>query len=66
VIECINATNKTHPKWLDKYEKCYDHRIQALRYMITIKLYSRTRYNNRTAKTASTSSHRKVKEFLNK
>jgi len=66
VTECINATNKTHPKWLDKNEKCYDHRIQALRYMITIKLYSRTRYNNRAAKTASISSHKKIKKFLNK
>jgi len=34
--------------------------------MITIKLYFRTRYNNRAAKTASTSSHRKVKKFLKK
>jgi len=66
VTECINATNKTHPKWLDKNEKCYDHRIQALRYMITIKLYSCTRYNNRDAKTTSISSHRKINKFLNK
>lgn len=66
VTECIYATNKTHPEWLDKNEKCYDHRIQTLKYMISIKLYSRTRYNNRTAKTASIRSHRKVKKFLNK
>jgi len=66
VTECINATNKTHPKWLDKNEKCYDHRIQALRYVITIKLYSRTRYNNCAAKTGSISSHIKIKKFLSK
>jgi len=29
--ECINATNKTHPEWLDKNEKCYNQWIQVLR-----------------------------------
>ncbi|XP_070171046.1 uncharacterized protein [Polyergus mexicanus] len=63
VTECIY---KTHPQWLDKNGKCYDHRIQTLKYMITIKLYSRTRYNNRAAKTANIPSCKKVKKFLNK
>jgi hypothetical protein len=66
VTECINATNKTHPEWLDTNEKCYDHRLQVLKYMISIKLYSRTRYNNRAAKTDSIPSYRKLKKFKNK
>lgn len=66
MTECIYATNKTYPKWLDKNEECYDHRIQTLKYMITVKLYSRTRYNNRAAKISNISSHRKVKKFLSK
>jgi len=26
MTECIYATSKTYPKWLDKNEECYDHR----------------------------------------
>lgn len=66
VTECIFATSKTHLKWLDKNEKCYDHRMQALKYIITVKLYSRTRYNNRAAKIGNISSSKKVKKFLSK
>lgn len=66
VTECVHATNKIHPKWLDKNEACYDHRMQALKYMIRVKLYSRTRYNNRAAKTTKNiPSKKKVKRFLN-
>lgn len=50
--ECINATNEKHCGWLDKNNACYNHRLQALRYMIKVKLYSRTRYNNRAIKEA--------------
>jgi len=66
VTECGHATNKIHPEWLNENEACYDHRMQALKYMITVKLYSRTRYNNRAAKTTNISSKKKVKRFLNK
>lgn len=55
--ECINATNEKYSGWLDKNNACYDHRLQALRYMIKIKLYSRTRYNNRAIKRGNV--HRK-------
>lgn len=66
LTECIYATNEAHPQWLNKNEKCYDHRIQTLKYMINVKLYSRTRYNNCAAKIGNTSSRKKVKRFLNK
>lgn len=65
VTECVNATNRTHAEWLDMNHKCYNHRMQALQYMITVKLYSRTRYNNRAEKRSNTS-HRKMKNILNK
>lgn len=65
VTECVYATNKIHPEWLNKNKECYNHRMQALKYMISIKIYSRTRYNNRTAKVAS-APYRKVTKFLNK
>ncbi|XP_072751257.1 uncharacterized protein [Anoplolepis gracilipes] len=63
--ECIDLTNKIHPEWLDKNDACYNHRLQALKYMINVKLYSRTRYNNRANKIV-TASRRKVKNFSNK
>lgn len=50
VKECIHATNKIHNGWFDKNDACYDHRIQALKYMITVKIYSCTKYNNRAEK----------------
>lgn len=63
--ECVDLTNKIHPEWLDKNDECYNHRLQALKYMISIKLYSRTRYNNRANK-KSGALYRKVKNFSNK
>ena len=48
--ECISVINKKHSEWFDKNNACYNHRLQALKYMIRIKLYSRTRYNNRAIK----------------
>lgn len=53
MTECVFATNKIHHEWFDKHKECYDHRMQALKYMIVVKIYSRTRYNNRDAKIAS-------------
>ncbi|XP_067212770.1 uncharacterized protein [Linepithema humile] len=63
--ECVDLTNKIHCGWFDKNDACYNHRLQALKYMISVKLYSRTRYNNRANKKGSASC-RKVKNFLNK
>ena len=48
--ECINATNENYSEWLDKNNPCYNHRLQALRLMMKVKIYSRTRYNNRATK----------------
>jgi len=62
--ECINTTNEKYSEWLDENNACYNHRLQALRYMIKIKLYSRTRYNNRTIKGGSI--HRKMNNLFNK
>lgn len=64
VDRCIQETNKTHATWFDINDKCY-HRVQALRYMIAVKIYSRTRYNNRAQKKIS-APRRKVKNFSNK
>lgn len=63
--ECVNLTNKKQPGWLDKNNTCYNHRLQAVQYMIRVKLYSRTRYNNRAEKRTS-APYRKVKNLLNK
>lgn len=38
---------------------------EALKYMIIVKIYSRTRYNNRTAK-ASAKPYKKLMRFINK
>jgi len=66
VTECAYATNRIHPEWFNnKSKECYDHRMQALKYMITVKIYSRTRYNNPIAKVAS-APYRKVMKFINK
>ncbi|KAL6417666.1 hypothetical protein ACFW04_012589 [Cataglyphis niger] len=63
--ECIDLTNKIHLEWLDQNNACYNHRLQALKYMISVKLYSRTRYNNRANKISS-ASYKKIKNFSNK
>jgi len=63
--ECIHASNKIHAEWFDVNHECYNHRIQALKYMIIVKIYSRTRYNNRIEK-RSNNSCRKLKIILNK
>lgn len=65
VNECVNAVNEIHSGWFDINDKYYNHRMQALKYMITVKIYSRTRYNNRTA-TRMKVPHRKMKNILNK
>jgi len=62
--ECINLTNEIHSEWLDKTNTCYNHRLQALKFMISVKLYSRTRYNNRVEK-SSIIFNRKVKNLHN-
>lgn len=63
--ECVNVTNKKYPEWFDKNNNaCYDHRLQALKFMISVKLYSRTRYNNRIEK--SNIPRKKLKNFQNK
>lgn len=62
--ECVTETNGKHSGWLDKNNVCYNHRLQALRHMIKVKLYSRTRYNNRARKRGNI--HRKMSNLLNK
>jgi len=66
--ECINVTNNMHSGWLDENDPCYKHRLEALQYLIRVKIYSRTRYNNRAEKRASAPwmKNRKMKNLLNK
>lgn len=64
VMECIQETNKIHATWFNINDECYNHRMQTLRYMIIVKLYSQTRYNNRAGKKNS-APRRKVKNFSN-
>lgn len=63
--EGIYATNKMHAGWFDTNDICYNHRMQALKLLMTVKIHSRTRYNNRTAK-AVNAFNRKVKNLSNK
>jgi len=65
VTECIQETNKVHAAWFDINDECYNYRLRTLRYMITVKIYSRTRYNNRAEKKTSASC-RKIKILSNK
>jgi len=64
VTECVYATNKIHAEWLDINHMCFNHRMQALKYMIIVKLYSRTRYNR--AEKRNNILNRKMKNILNK
>jgi len=63
--ECVHVTNKNHTGWLDINHKCYNHRMEALKYTITVKIYFRTRYNNCAEKRSNTL-NRKLKNILNK
>ena len=69
VAACVQATNRNHAGWLDTSHECYNHRMEALKYLIRVKTYSRTRYNNRAEKIKSNkkyTSKRKMKNILNK
>lgn len=50
MAECVRAKKEKHIKQFGEEDECYDHRMQTLRYMIIVKLYSRTSYNNREGK----------------
>ncbi|KAL6423073.1 hypothetical protein ACFW04_010507 [Cataglyphis niger] len=63
--ESMYATNKMHAGWFDISDKCYNHHVQALKFLLIVKIYSRTRYNNRAVKTVSVF-NRKVKNLSNK
>lgn len=65
VNEGMYATNKMYAGWFDTNEKCYNHRMQALKFLMTVKIYSRTRYNNGAAKAINTA-NRKLKNLSNK
>lgn len=60
-----HATNKMHAGWFDTNDKCYNHRMQALKFLMRVKIYSRTRYNNHAAK-AVKAFNRKVKNLSHK
>lgn len=61
--EGMHATQETHETWFDIHEECYNHRIQALKFLMKVKIYSRTRYNNRAGRETF---RRKVKNLSNK
>jgi len=63
--EGMYVTNKMHAGWFNINDKCYNHHIQALKFLLTVKIYSRTRYNNRAEKTIG-AFNRKVKNLSNK
>lgn len=65
VTECVNAKKNSSWIWFDITHKCYNHRMYVLKYMITIKLYFRTRYNNCIEKRCNTW-NRKMKNIWNK
>lgn len=58
-------TNNMHSGWFDKDNRCYKHRLEALQYLIRVKLYSRTRYNNRAGRRGN-APNKKMKNLLNK
>jgi len=51
--EMRSATNAVFPDWFNGTDSCKQHRLNALDFLTKVKLYSRTRYNNRAAKTSS-------------
>lgn len=64
VNEGIFATNVMHAGWFDINDKCYNHHVKALKFLMTVKIYSRTRYNNHATKT-SKKFDRKIKNVSN-
>jgi hypothetical protein len=63
--KCINVTNNTYSEWFHEDNSCYKHRLEAVQFLIRVKLYSRTRYNNRAQKTEK-ASRKKIQKLLNK
>lgn len=48
--ELTVATNSAYPDWFQADGPCFDHRIAALKYLIRVKVYARTRSNNQAAR----------------
>lgn len=63
--EAMHATKKMHAGWFNTNNICYTHRMQAAKFLMMVKIHSRTRYNNHAAKTVNTFK-RKIKNLSNK
>ena len=49
-----NATNDNIPNYfIDPNHKCYQHRIDALKFMYKVKIFSKTAQNNKSRKAAA-------------
>ena len=57
--------NNMNSEWFQENNSCYKHRLKALQFLIRVKLYSRTRYNNR-AENTDKPSRKKMQKLLNK
>lgn len=45
-FEMRRVTTAMFPDWFDETDPCMQHRLYALNFLMKVKLYSRTRYNN--------------------
>lgn len=65
VREMRSVTNAVFPDWLDGTGSCKQYRFYALDFLTKVKLYSRTRCNNRATKAASRNNKSKNRKFKN-
>lgn len=62
-------TNEFLPGWFDKQSECYEHKINAMEYLMRVKIYDRTRNNNQKVKNSAsqgiTTKNKKMKVLKN-
>ena len=53
VIDIMQSTASAYPEWYDADHPCKEHRLQHLQFLIKVKLFAQTKYNNREAQLCS-------------
>ena len=53
VIDIMRSTASAYPEWYDADHPCKEHRLQQLQFLIEVKLFAQTKYNNREAQSCS-------------
>lgn len=63
--EIIKETTQVHSDWFHEHHECREHRVELLHFMIKVKLFAQTKFNNRADRMqiTATRAHNKSKKL---